>query len=1222
MAERSAERPEFHFVPRALRDIFLPRRMPREVRAIVEQWLAAEPLTQLLPVAFELPLGIDLDPVALLSDPRHLAIIGPIGSGRSLALAQIARRWLDSSPGIPLVRLVLSEIDSLSLTPRAITARALARLNLAPNPLEHNLPCLLLVDDWEALPLARRAIWQRFLTQLTERWPQARVVLTLPPGELWPEFRHYALAPLSAERLAAWITSLFPHSNPGDILALFERDPLVLLRERPAEILMLALTQPLSGWPVSRAALYERMAAFISPILATASDQAHWRVGHAAYYQYRQAIQLAGQSDPDPSIIRRADPQWRALCVPLAFGAAPDPRPLMIGLTNAHLSMPERLLLLARALRERPRLDPALSRPIIDEICQYGGDPLTMLVPVLPIILIDIGRAQPAQLDALLERIIDRLAPTAGTILLTTLLDAGDAPPSLRWQAIELLCRRRILPPPLPEYADLISQAGRCLLAISQPDTLDQLANPALHLGLRLLLSGAAGEERQHRIARHLLDRHSLPANVRALAPAALPATELGRAASDPMAEVRQAARSVWLRTGNIQQLARFIIQPNHLWQARDEALADLASTPAGHTILASFALSNRLSLDLRLRAINWLSRLQHSANILKRLLTSTSEPTVIRAMAARGLAHHHNAVIILRPFLQPHHPPLLRRVVAQTLGVIACSHHATAQAARAALLNRLHQPELDATLSVYTVTALGQCGGRQALSMLGRLLAPVHGVQLLEMWIKALPALIKPEDQWLAQANEPTIRALLADLIVTTDTIDGIAAAPLDRPSALIARHVLRVSRAVVRAICTLSHRYPSLAPAIMALLEIALRDDSAPRPLADMLNALPHCDLAAIARSAVTDPPLRVAALQALAAQPESCQQLIRLAEDGDDNLARAALEILTPPFTPTVKEALLRLANSTRNEAVRLAALHALGRSADPAITPALMSIATNEQETLLMRSAALDAAVDVPSQLLIEWMTTQPEPMRSAILRALSRSDQPLPIHLLHRLAFDAERACALAAVQALAGHGEAANPILSRIVHSHPDLTARLAAANALRQHATPGVITVCTEALLAPYPALQTQAFTLLANIDPCHSALRQALIDPQAPTILRLLALKHLSAINPSDPHIRTIAGDPTAAEQLRCQAIAALARQTDPEVTDFLRQLAIADEMSPRVRHAAIMALEHHWADLNNTAALTAITELATSSIPEVALWAGTVLLDRLGSIESTEG
>ncbi|WP_322488074.1 HEAT repeat domain-containing protein [Chloroflexus sp.] len=1214
MHERSAERPELHFVPRALREFFLPRRMPRNVRAAVEHWLTSEPLTQLLPAALAAPFGIDL--AALFTEPNQLAIIGPPASGRSLVLAQIAQRWLTDQPSVPLVRLLLAELDTPSLTPRVITVRALAKLNLAPNPLEHNLPCLLLIDDWEDLPPARRGIWQRFLTGLAERWPQARVVIALPPGELWPGFRHHAIAPLPAERLIAWIQCLFPHSDPQAILPLFERDPLILLRERPAEVMLLALTQPLSGWPVSRAALYERAVTFAAPLLATLPDQEGWRIGRTAYQHYQQAIELAAQPRLDPAAFRNAGLHRRALVAPLAFGAAPDPRPLITSLYETELSPAERLLLLARSLRERPRLDPALSRPLIDEICQHGGEALNMLAPALPVMLIDISRTQPDQRNPLLEQIVSQLAPTAGIALLMTLLDTSDAPPALRWHAIDLLCRQQILPPPLPAYADLISQAGRCLLAVSRASTIDQLADPAVHLGLRLLLSGAAGEERQQLIARHVLRQTTLPSSLRALAPAALPRDELQQAAIDQTAEVRQAARAVWLRTGNLDQLARFVIQPNHPWLARDEALADLAATPAGHPLLAGFALSNRLPLDLRLRAISRLHRLPQGFDLLTRLLHAVDEPALIRAASARQLAHFPHAVMLLSPFLGQQHPPLVRRAVAQTLDALAAHNHPSALAARTTLIAALDQPDLDATLTTTIIMALGQHGGKQALVTLGRLLAPRYGVHLLETWISALPALIGPVDQWLSQAEEPATRALLADVMVTSDTVASAVTIPIDRPSALIARHVLRIASAAARAIRMIGHHQPTLAPAISALIGVALHDTSAPRSLGELLAADPSIDLTAIARSAQHDAPLRAAALQAIAGRPDGSTTLLHLAENADVELACAALDRLAPPCSAPMIKTLLRLASVDSAEPVRLAALQALGHSADPAATPALMAIATNEQEPLTIRAAALDAAVAAPVEQLIECITMQPDPIRSAALRALSRSDRPIPANMLHRLAFDADQVCALAAVNALAAQAETTTPILVRVMRSHPDLAVRLAAAAALSPTTANETIPVFVEALLAPYPALQTQAFSLLAAADPHHATLRQPLIDPHAPDVLKLLALQHLKNVAPDDPLIRAVASDANAAESLRCHAITALSQHADHDVIQFLAYLAMAGDQPLKVLHAAVKALDQHCAGLANVAVLQALAALATAPIPEVALWAGEALLDRLAS------
>ncbi|MGQ9481751.1 HEAT repeat domain-containing protein [Chloroflexus sp.] len=1213
MSERSAKRPELHFVPRALRDIFLPRRLPCEVRSTIEQWLDAEPLHRVLPGALDLPFAIDLEPASILADTRHLALLGPPASGRSLALAQIAHRWLAGQTTVPLIRLLLSEIDTPSLTPRAIVVRTLARRNLAPNPLEHNLPCLLLVDDWEDLPLARRSIWQRFLTSLSERWPQARAVITLPPGELWPGFRHHALTPLPSELLSSWLQALFPHTDTQTLLPLFEHDPLILLRERPAELIMLALTQPLSGWPVSRAALYERIAAFAAPILATSNDQAGWRIGYSAYRAYQQALTLAAQPQLDATSIRNAGTQWRALCLPLTFGIIPDPQPLITALAEANIPTGERLFLIARALRERSRLDPALSRPILEELCQYGGEALNTLVPALPIILIDIGRIQPAQVNTLLERIVGQLPPTAATTLLTDLLDAGDAPPALRWQAIDLLCQRRTLPPPLPPHTDLIGQAGRCLLAVVHNDTLSWLAHPSLQLGLRLLLSGAAGEERQQTIAHHLLHHLDLPPSVRALAPAALPLADLVQAAADPMAEVRQAARSVWLRSGHVDQLARFVTQPHQPWLARDEALTDLAAHPVGATFLAGFALSRRLTLDLRLRAIRLLHRLNNGLSLLKRLLQTETEPAIVRAAAAHQLAHYPQAVSVLTPFLSPHHPPLLRRTAGYALGQIAAQNHPAAVAARTTLIQHLHQPDIDTGFTITIITAPGLCGSRQALSALGHLITPTFGVQLLDAWLSALPALIGPVEQWFQEADDIR-RAVLADLFITSGTTIDNGDNLLDRPSALIALQVLQIRSAAVRAINLIGRQQPALEPAVRALFDVTLLDSSAPRPFADLLGIYATNDLVHIARNATDDPLLRSAALNTIAERPDGTQALIQLARQADTNLACAALDRVRPPFSAETIEILLTMAGAEHSEPIRFMALQVLGRGADSSTTPQLMNIVNNEQESPALRAAALDAVASAPIDRVIELMTTQPDPPRSAALRALSRSDCPAPINLLHRMAFDTDRACGLAAVNALAAQIDTAAPILMRIIRSHPDLTIRLTAAAALRDMAGPEAIAVFVEGLLSPYPALQTQAFALLAAADPQHPLLRQLIIDPKMPDILRLLALQHLCTVAPADAMIRKIACDTSTSERLRCFAIRALAQQTDEETMACLAQLANEPgEQSLAIRYTAITVLTQQCQDFN-TCARSALTTLATSPIPEVALWAGTALLDCL--------
>jgi hypothetical protein len=81
-----------------------------------------------------------------------------------------------------------------------------------------------------------------------------------------------------------------------------------------------------------------------------------------------------------------------------------------------------------------------------------------------------------------------------------------------------------------------------------------------------------------------------------------------------------------------------------------------------------------------------------------------------------------------------------------------------------------------------------------------------------------------------------------------------------------------------------------------------------------------------------------------------------------------------------------------------------------------------------------------------------------------------------------------------------------------------------------------------------------------------------------------------------------------------LRCFAIRALAQQTDKETIACLAQLANEPgEQSLVIRHTAITVLTQQCQDCN-AFARGALTTLATSPLPEVALWAGTALLDCL--------
>jgi hypothetical protein len=98
-------------------------------------------------------------------------------------------------------------------------------------------------------------------------------------------------------------------------------------------------------------------------------------------------------------------------------------------------------------------------------------------------------------------------------------------------------------------------------------------------------------------------------------------------------------------------------------------------------------------------------------------------------------------------------------------------------------------------------------------------------------------------------------------------------------------------------------------------------------------------------------------------------------------------------------------------------------------------------------------------------------------------------------------------------------------------------------------------------------------------------------------------------------------VAIHPEHSEQLRCLAIRALAQQADEATIKDLAQLATEAETQPlSVRYAAVMAIVSNCT-AGNTAARNALANLATSSIPEIDLWAGSALLTCLIPIEQAE-
>ncbi|NJO84953.1 MAG: hypothetical protein HC828_20820 [Blastochloris sp.] len=239
-----------------------------------------DPTVRLLPALLELPLEcmcpdgeVRALEAAVAGAPR-IALIGGLGSGRRLALQQLALRWagMDNAP-LPL-SLPLPTLDDNTSAPDELIAGWLARSSrteTSKSPL-HNLPGLhphppsteqfagwsLLLDGWEDLSDERRNVWRAALDAAPHNWPDAQVIVALPLGEAdWPNFTPLTITPPGSTLLSSWVARLFPETHRIAALAeLSASRPRQALGRRLAEVAILAWVMPQVGLPNTRSELY------------------------------------------------------------------------------------------------------------------------------------------------------------------------------------------------------------------------------------------------------------------------------------------------------------------------------------------------------------------------------------------------------------------------------------------------------------------------------------------------------------------------------------------------------------------------------------------------------------------------------------------------------------------------------------------------------------------------------------------------------------------------------------------------------------------------------------------------------------------------------------------------------------------------------------------------------------------------------------------------------
>jgi HEAT repeat protein len=370
---------------------------------------------RLLPALISLPIeivdaaGSPQSLAEIIRSDQHVALSGPSGGGRRLALQQWALQWaagdLPSGP-TPMILALARLDDGVSPPDRLLSAFIRAaipptdpkpsrdmlqffrREAIPPEP-ESPVRSRLLIYGWDELPAERRALWRAALLDAAQSQPAVAIALTHPIWEpAWPAFTPLALAPISPALLARWVEQLAPAEQRGPLLELLTAEAAPHpLAERLFEVALLAWLTPVAALPRTRGALYKQTIAQLlnlqigqldhAPIMRELQQLAAYgeqpakistgmielggggipHFTHPQANRYLAARQLV--SEQRYTLLHQLDEHDRAEVALLITTMLDDPAPLYKALWNGGKPRTEDVLTLGRCLRERAPVEPA-----------------------------------------------------------------------------------------------------------------------------------------------------------------------------------------------------------------------------------------------------------------------------------------------------------------------------------------------------------------------------------------------------------------------------------------------------------------------------------------------------------------------------------------------------------------------------------------------------------------------------------------------------------------------------------------------------------------------------------------------------------------------------------------------------------------------------------------------------------------------------------------------
>jgi HEAT repeat protein len=680
----------------------------RSLRRELAAALAQDFGLRLMPALLDLPLAIanaagePCDLAEQLDRVSRITLAGGPGSGRQLALRQLAHRWAtnDRSVAPVPVPLPLALLDDGRSPPEALLdpwtqpgeplpaprprRSAFSLLRAAPSP-EPKVPrgrWLLLIDDLEELAHERRSAWRAVLREAPLRWPDLHLAVAVEQGEAdWPGFAALAIGAPTPELLQAWVERLAPDDRRAAVLAaLAPGGQLQPLAERLFEIALLTWLASRNGLPATRAGLYKRALGALLDALPTPPDRpsAIAALQLLAAYGEPPSFALPGLLHPTDTGLRFAYPQARRylaarqLVEEGRFDLLPaldqgerdelalllttmlaDPTPLYEALWAGGRPRPGDVLALGRCLRERAPASPEWSLRVAGALARMARsgtaasrakalDVLTAAMPALDAALPAIAAAGPVY-EPFLMRLIEQLPANLAAPRVARLAYDAATPEALAWSLAGRLLELPVEDLPAPtERAGLARWAY--VRALHGPGSRQLLAPQAAEV-----LSALDGDRRA-RAAGALLADPDLPVGAQVAAlellgaadhPSALAVIE--RATHDPDANIRQRALAALDDQGaerTLTALGRTAFDSAAPWDARLSAIQRLGSqtAPTAGTLLAGCARDTALPLYIRIRAATALGRHADGMAQLLALAGDASCHHEVRAAAARQI--------------------------------------------------------------------------------------------------------------------------------------------------------------------------------------------------------------------------------------------------------------------------------------------------------------------------------------------------------------------------------------------------------------------------------------------------------------------------------------------------------------------------------------------------------------------------------------------------------